>query len=83
MWWLLCREVLRLRGTISRELSWEVMPDLFFYRDPEEVRGRGIPCLVMCKQLGENPAVRAPPTWLSRRTCVLSFIWCAFVCISI
>nr|Q4KTE2.1 RecName: Full=Small ribosomal subunit protein uS2; AltName: Full=40S ribosomal protein SA [Suberites domuncula]AAX48876.1 SA [Suberites domuncula] len=37
MWWLLCREVLRLRGTISRELPWEVMPDLFFYRDPEEV----------------------------------------------
>lgn len=37
MWWLLCREVLRLRGTISRELPWEVMPDLFFYRDPEDV----------------------------------------------
>ncbi len=37
MWWLLCREVLRLRGTIGRDLPWEVMPDLFFYRDPEEV----------------------------------------------
>ena len=37
MWWFLCREVLRLRGTISRELPWEIMPDLFFYRDPEEV----------------------------------------------
>jgi len=37
MWWLLAREVLRLRGSISRELPWEVMPDLFFYRDPEEV----------------------------------------------
>lgn len=36
MWWFLAREVLRLRGTISRELTWEVMPDLFFYRDPEE-----------------------------------------------
>jgi small subunit ribosomal protein SAe len=36
MWWFLSREVLRLRGTISRELPWDVMPDLFFYRDPEE-----------------------------------------------
>lgn len=36
MWWFLAREVLRLRGSISRDLPWEVMPDLFFYRDPEE-----------------------------------------------
>jgi small subunit ribosomal protein SAe len=36
MWWFLAREVLRLRGTISRDMTWEVMPDLFFYRDPEE-----------------------------------------------
>ena len=37
MWWMLSREVLRMRGTISREHPWEVMPDLYFYRDPEEV----------------------------------------------
>jgi len=36
MWWMLAREVLRLRGSISRDLPWEIMPDLFFYRDPEE-----------------------------------------------
>jgi len=36
MWWFLAREVLRLRGSISRDMQWEVMPDLFFYRDPEE-----------------------------------------------
>jgi len=37
MWWLLAREVLRLRGTISRTQEWEIMVDMFFYRDPEEV----------------------------------------------
>ncbi|TKC51976.1 hypothetical protein EI555_015191 [Monodon monoceros] len=26
-----------MRGTISREHPWEVMPDLCFYRDPEEI----------------------------------------------
>uniref|UniRef100_A0A8D8Q5Y8 Small ribosomal subunit protein uS2 n=2 Tax=Cacopsylla melanoneura TaxID=428564 RepID=A0A8D8Q5Y8_9HEMI len=36
MWWLLAREVLRFRGTIPREPKWDVVVDLFFYRDPEE-----------------------------------------------
>ena len=36
MWWLLAREVLRLRGQIPREGKWDVVVDLFFYRDPEE-----------------------------------------------
>jgi len=36
LWWLLAREILRLRGTLPREKQWEVMTDLFFYRDPEE-----------------------------------------------
>jgi small subunit ribosomal protein SAe len=37
MWWMLAREVLRLKGDISRDIPWDVVPDLFFYRDPEEV----------------------------------------------
>lgn len=36
VWWMLAREVLRLRGTLaSREAEWDVMTDLYFYRDPE------------------------------------------------
>lgn len=32
IWWLLCREVLRLRGSISRSEAWPVMVDMFFVR---------------------------------------------------
>jgi small subunit ribosomal protein SAe len=36
VWWMLSREVLRLRGTLaSRETEWDVVVDLYFYRDPE------------------------------------------------
>ena len=37
VYWLLAREVLRLRGSIPREHEWEVPVDLFFYRDPAEI----------------------------------------------
>lgn len=38
VWWLLAREVMRLRGQLSRSEEWEIMPDLFFYRSSEEVK---------------------------------------------
>jgi len=40
MWWFLSREVLRLRDpkNFPRSRDWDVMVDLFFYRDPEEER---------------------------------------------
>lgn len=37
MYWFLAREVLRMRGTISRAEPWNIMVDLFMYRDPEDV----------------------------------------------
>jgi small subunit ribosomal protein SAe len=36
MLWMLAREVNRLRGTLSRSAEWDVMPDLYFFRDPEK-----------------------------------------------
>merc|ERR1712212_152696 len=41
MWWFLAREVLRLRGTIPQTQDWEVMCDLYFYRDQEEIEKDG------------------------------------------
>lgn len=37
-YWFLAREVQRLKGHISRAEEWNVMPDLFFYRNPEEIK---------------------------------------------
>lgn len=33
MWWLLAREVRRMRGDTPRTIEWDVMPDLYFYRE--------------------------------------------------
>ena len=51
LYWMLAREVLRLRGTINRVQPWDVMVDLFFYRDPEELE----------QQVKEEAAAREQP----------------------
>ncbi|KAM0789576.1 structural constituent of ribosome [Microbotryomycetes sp. NB124-2] len=56
IWWLLCREVLRLRGSVARTAdAWPVMVDMFFYRNPEEVE-RDQEAAALAKAEAEAPA---------------------------
>lgn len=67
MLWLLSREVLRLRGTISRSVEWPVVVDLFFYRDPEEAEKEEIAAkeLLPATKVDEvlEHAVEEPSNW--------------------
>ncbi|PRQ51669.1 putative ribosomal protein S2 [Rosa chinensis] len=49
LFWLLARMVLQMRGSVRPGHKWDVMVDLFFYREPEEA-----------KQQEEEEAVQAP-----------------------
>jgi len=37
LFWLLAREVLKMRGTVNAAKPWTESVDLFFYRDPEDL----------------------------------------------
>lgn len=72
MWWFLAREVLRLRGTIPRTSKWEVMVDLFFYRDPDDAEKEeaaskeALPASkeVYAEAGGEPEETAAPTNWV-------------------
>ncbi|GAA0161364.1 ribosomal protein [Lithospermum erythrorhizon] len=38
LFWLLARMVLQMRGVIPQGHKWDIMVDLFFYREPEETK---------------------------------------------
>jgi len=60
LWWMLAREVLIIRGHTTRELGFrtgdgkEVMVDLYFYRDPEEVEKEEVVDKVKETDAGED-----------------------------
>lgn len=63
IWWLLAREVLRLRGIIAdRTTEWSVMPDLYFYRDPEEIEQNATED-VQGEEVEEVQATEAETEW--------------------
>eukprot|EP01066_Platyproteum_vivax_P006698 Platyproteum_vivax@DN2429_c0_g1_i1.p1 len=43
MYWMLSREILYLRNKMPRSQAWDVFPDVFFWRDPEEVDEKQAP----------------------------------------
>merc|ERR1719251_443740 len=38
LYWMLAREVLRIKGNISRTDDWEIMVDLFFHKEEAEIQ---------------------------------------------
>jgi len=69
LWWLLAREVLRLRGTIpDRTQPWSVMPDLYFYRDPEEPIVEAAPEYEAEEEEEEATAETAEAEWTAEPT---------------
>lgn len=57
MYWMLTREVLRLKNLIPRTTAWEIMPDLFFYRNPDEQEKQEA-----AEKLAEEVAWKPQPT---------------------
>jgi len=56
MYWLLARMVLEMRGQVTAANPWDVMVDLFFYRDPEaEKKEEEVP-----EEFGGEAALPAP-----------------------
>ncbi|ORZ34241.1 ribosomal protein S2, flavodoxin-like domain-containing protein [Catenaria anguillulae PL171] len=61
LWYLLAREVLRLRGNVARNQPWEVMADMFFYRDPEEAEKEAAATAAAAAEAAAPLALSSPP----------------------
>lgn len=66
IYWLLAREILRLRGTISRDQPWETMVDMFFFRDAEDAEKTAEEAAAEGAAWGEEAAAAEPAAeWAS------------------
>ncbi|TVU37905.1 hypothetical protein EJB05_11248 [Eragrostis curvula] len=65
LFWLLARMVLQMRGTILPGHKWDVMVDLFFYRDPEEAKEQEEEEALVAPEYGAVAEYTAPAgdTW--------------------
>lgn len=53
-YYLLAREVQRLRGTLSREEPWNIMVDMFFYREAEDAEKEAEAALAAANPVGDQ-----------------------------
>ncbi|XP_058108732.1 small ribosomal subunit protein uS2y-like [Magnolia sinica] len=54
LFWMLARMVLQMRGTILPGQKWDVMVDLFFYREPEEAKEQEEEEVAVAPDFGAN-----------------------------
>jgi len=63
MWWMLAREVLRIRGAIRRDQKWDVQVDLYFGRDTEQEQAQAAPGREGFEKRPTEPTETAPADW--------------------
>jgi small subunit ribosomal protein SAe len=59
MYYILARMVLNMRGTLRYTDPWDVKVDLFFYRDPEELKEEAEEVCCCCFCCGRVPVYSA------------------------